>query len=94
MRYFEVRAEVLSGTTRQYNVCIDGSHAGTSESEGEMREITTGFSVWEYEEDGETIGVEFYPVITDTSEWTDNADEVLKQIETDHQPDEWQNHEW
>ena len=93
-RYFEVRKEVLSGTTRQYNVLIDGTHAGTSESEGEIREITTGFNVWEYEEDGTTIGVEFYPVKTDTTNWDNDEDEVLKQILNDHPAGEWQNHEW
>lgn len=94
IRYFEVRKEVLSGTTRQYNVCIDGTHAGTSESEGEEREITLGFSVWEYDEQGMTENVEFYPVNTNMGDFTNDEDKVLEQIISDHQPTEWQNNEW
>lgn len=94
MKYFEVRKEVLDGTTRQYNVLIDGTHAGTSESEGEAREVTTGFSVWEYAEDGTTENVEFYPVETDMGDFTNNEDEVLEKIKADHNPSEWQNHDW
>lgn len=94
VRYFEVRKEVLTGETRQYNVCADGSHAGTSESDGEAREITTGFNVWEYEEDGTTIGVEFYEVQTNMGDFTNNEDEVLEKIKQDHPAGEWQNHEW
>lgn len=94
MRYFEVRKEVLDGTTRQYNVLIDGTHAGTSESEGEAREITTGFSVWEYAEDGTTENVEFYPVATDMGDFTNNEDIVLEHIKSIYTPDKWQNNEW
>lgn len=94
MKYFEVRKEVLDGTTRQYNVLMDGTHAGTSESDGEAREITTGFSVWEYDEQGMTENVEFYPVETDMGDFTNNEQEVLEKIISDHQPTEWQNNEW
>lgn len=94
MRYFEVRKEVLDGTTRQYNVLIDGTHAGTSESEGEALEITTGFSVWEYTEDGVTENVEFYPVETDMGDFTNNEEKVLDKIIEDHPAEEWQNNEW
>lgn len=94
MKYFEVRKEVLEGTTRQYNVCSDGSHAGVSESDGEPREITTGFIVWEYDENGETTGVEFYGVSTYTGDWTNNEQDILEQIKEDHPSNEWQNHDW
>lgn len=94
MRYFEVRKEVLGGITRQFNVLIDGTHAGTSESEGEAQEITTGFNVWEYDEDGTNQNVEFYPVKTDTTDWGNNEDEVLEKIINDHPASEWQNNEW
>lgn len=93
-RYFEVRKEVLSGITKQFNVSIDGTNAGTYESDGEAREITTGFSVWEYDEQGMTDKVEFYPVKTDTTNWENDEDEVLKQIISDHPAGEWQNNEW
>lgn len=93
-RYFEVRKEVLSGITKQFNVLIDGTNAGTCESDGEAREITTGFSVWEYNEQGMTDKVEFYPVKTDTTNWENDEDEVLKQIISDHPAGEWQNNEW
>lgn len=94
IRYFEVRKEVLTGKTEQYNVLIDGSPAGTSDSEGEAREITTGFIVYEYGEDGSTENVRFYPVQTNTENYTNNEEEVLAQIIADHQPTEWQNNEW
>lgn len=94
MRYFEVRKEVMDGITRQYNVLIDGTHAGTSESDGEAREITVGFSVLEYDEQGMTENVEFYPVETDMGDFTNNEQEVLEKIISDHQPTEWQNYEW
>lgn len=95
MRYFEVRKEVLDGMTRQYNVCIDGEPAGTSESEMEARSMTTGFNVWEYDEDGMTTDVKFYAVKTDTEAWEDNEQEVLNKIIEDHRPEDgWQNNEW
>lgn len=94
MKYFEVRKEVLDGTTRQYNVLMDGTHAGTSESDGEARTLTTGFSVWEYDEQGLTQNVEFYPVETNMGTWEDNANDVLNYIIEDHPAGEWQNHEW
>ena len=50
--------------------------------------------MWEYEEDGTTIGVEFYQVQTDTRDWRNNELQVLETIKYDHQPDEWQNDEW
>lgn len=94
MNYFEVRKEVLNGTIRQFNVCIDGTHAGTGESEGESKEITTGFSVWEYDEQGITEDVKFYPVETNTETWEDNEQIVLDKIIQDHPAGLWQNNEW
>ena len=93
-KYFEVRKEVLNGVLRQYNVLADGTHAGTSESEGQAREITTGFSVWEYDAEGYTTNTEFYPVVTNMGDFTNNEDEVLEKIKQDYPAGEWQNHEW
>lgn len=47
-----------------------------------------------YDEQGMTDNVEFYPVKTDTTNWENDEDEVLKQIISDHPAGEWQNNEW
>lgn len=93
-RYFEVRKEVLSGKTRQYNVCIDGTPAGTSESEGDEKEIVLGFVVWEFDENGVEEDTIYYPVKTDTETFKNNEEEVLAEIINDHPAERWQNHEW
>lgn len=94
MRYFTVEKEVMRVAPVRYGVASDGSQVADEWETDEVQELTTGFAVWEYEEDGTTIGVEFYPVQTNTRDWRNNELQVLETIKYDHQPDEWQNDEW
>jgi hypothetical protein len=95
MKYFEVQKETISAMPIVYTVASDGSQVGQEfESDTMVENMTVGFNVWEYEEDGTTIGVQFYPVMTDTRDWRNNELQVLETIKYDHQPDEWQNNEW
>ena len=94
MRYFSVEKEVMRVAPVRYGVNSDGRQNSEEWETDEVQEITTGFSVWEYEEDGTTIGVEFYPVKTDTRDWRNDELQVLKTIEYDHPAGEWQNDEW
>lgn len=96
MKYFQVEREYLRGSVMFGKVYSDGEPIDEFD-EREVKEITTGFSVWEYEGDsvGTTIGVEFYPVHTDTSDWTDDSEQVLNKIKEEYSADKgWQNPAW
>lgn len=93
MRYFDVKKETLVGTLVSGTVFSDGEYADLPD-DIEQREITTGFSVFEYDEQGMTERVNFYPVKIDLEAWTTNEDEVLGKIKEDYQPLEWQNNNW
>lgn len=94
MKYFTVEKEVMRVAPVRYTVANDGAQLADEWETDEVQTLTTGFAVWEYEEDGTTIGVEFYPVQTDTRDWRNNELQVLKTIEYDHPASEWQNDEW
>lgn len=97
-KYFTVDREyIIVQGMKRYEVCSDGSQAQLeyeADYEELPKEITTGYVVNSYYEDGEHYMTDFYPVKTDTSQWTDNADEVLEQIKADYPAGEWQNNEW
>ena len=93
MRYFDVKKETLVGTLVSGTVFSDGEYADLPD-DIEQREITTGFSVFEYDEQGMTERVNFYPVKIDLEAWATNEDEVLGKIKDDYQPLEWQNNNW
>ena len=93
MKYFEVNKETLTGTLVTGQVYGDGEYVNLPD-DIEQRELTIGFSVSEYEEDGMIENVEFYPVQIDTEGWTTNEDTVLEKIKQDYQPNEWQNNNW
>lgn len=95
MRYFSVEKEAFDGQCSTGIVERDGGFMGAPDIDTEYRQITTGFSVFEYDDETMmTETVKWYPVKTDFRDWTNNADEVLDKIEQDHQPDEWQCNEW
>ena len=94
MRYFTVEKEVMRGAPVRYGVASDGSQLADEYETDIIHEITTGFNVWECEEDGTTIGVEFYPVKTNAINWANNEKEVLEKIKADHPAGEYQNNEW
>lgn len=94
LKYFEVRKEVLQGKTKQFNVLIDGTPAGDGESDGEEKEIVTGFIVIESRENGVVENFKFYPVETNMEDYTNNEYKVLEKIIEEHEPTKWQNHEW
>lgn len=93
MKYFTVDKETLSGMMTTGEVYSDGEYVSLPD-DVEAREITMGFSVSEYDEQGITQNVKFYPVATDMESLEDNADEVLEQIKQDYPAGEWQNNNW
>ena len=58
------------------------------------QEITTGFAVKYYDEDGSNSEMTFYPCKVDFTNWEANEDEVLAEIKRDFPPSEYQNNEW
>ena len=94
MKYFEVKKEELKGMTVTQTVCSDGEPTGSGEDEGEAHSLVTGFSVFEYGENGMIDKVEFYPVKTNTEDWSDNSDDVFEKIKQNYTPDKWQNNDW
>lgn len=93
MKYFSVNKEELVGMMTTGEIYSDGEYKNLPD-DVEARNITMGFSVWEYDEDGTTENVEFYPVATDMGDFTNNEDIVLEHIKSIYTPDEWQNNEW
>lgn len=93
MKYFSVNKEELIGMMTTGEIYSDGEYKNLPD-DVEARNITMGFSVMQYGEDGMIQNVEFYPVATDMESFTNNEDEVLEKIKADHPAGEWQNNEW
>lgn len=93
MKYFEVHKEELRGSLMSGEIYADGEYINEAD-ELEIRTLTTGFSVYEYDEQGVRTGTEFYPVSTNMGDWSDDAEEVIENIKRDYPADEWQNHSW
>lgn len=94
MKYFEVKKEELRGSLMSGAVYSDGDYIDEAD-EVEIRTLPTGFSVWEYNEQGMTDRVIFYPVKIDIEAWTTNEDQVLEEIKRDYRPElGWQNNNW
>lgn len=94
MKTFTVEREIMRTAPVCYTVARDGSQLADEWETDWEQEITTGFTVHSYDEDGEHYHTEFYPVFTNTEGWTDNAEDVLARIERDYPPSEYQNNEW
>lgn len=94
MIYFTVEKEVLRGMPECYDVASDGSQIGVSWEEDEEIEITTGFMVRLYDEDGSLDEGIFYPVNTNAETGENNEDKVLEQIKADYPAGEYQNNGW
>ncbi len=91
---FEVRREELRGSLMTAPIYKDGECIEEAD-EVELRTLTTGFSVYEYGENGMTERVVFYPVKIDTEAWTTNEDEVLNTIQEDYRAElGWENYNW
>ncbi len=93
MKYFEVHKEELRGSLMSGEIYADGEYVNEAD-ELEIRTITTGFSVYEYDEQGVRTDTKFYPVTTDMESWTDDAEEVIENIKRDYPADIWQNNNW
>ena len=93
MKYFEVHKEELRGSLMSGEIFADGEYINEAD-ELEIRTLTTGFSVYEYDEQGVRTGTEFYPVSIDMGDWSDDTEEVIENIKRDYPADEWQNHSW
>lgn len=96
MIYFTVEKELVRGSLYCHEVESDGSRASDTWSveSDEVFEMTTGFTVHTYDEQGVHIDTNYYPVETNTATWQDNADEVLEQIKADYPAGEYQNNNW
>ena len=94
MRYFTVEKEVMRCAPVSYGVNSDGTQNSDEWEQDIINELTTGFSVIEYDENGVRGDTDFYPVQTDATNWTNNEAEVLEKIKADHPASEWQNNEW
>lgn len=94
MKYFEVMKEVMRGTPVMFNVYSDGTQSSDEWEEDFAQEITTGFAVKYYDEDGSNSEMTFYPCRVNLTTWEANEAEVLEQIKQDFPAPEWQNNEW
>lgn len=94
MKTFTVEREVMRVAPVCYEVASDGSQLGDEWETDWVQELTTGFTVHIYDDDNIHHDTEFYPVMTDTKDWTDNAEEILTRIKQDFPPSEYQNYEW
>lgn len=93
MEYFKVNKETLSGMMTTGEVYSDGEYVDLPD-DIEAREITMGFSVTEYGEDGRITDVKFYPVSTDMEGLSDDSEKILEQIKQDYPAPDWQNDQW
>lgn len=99
MVYFEVEREFVRGKMFRHEVESDGSQASDSygvddELGDDIFEMTIGFVVNTYDEQGIHLDTDFYEVDTSTATWQDNADEVLEQIKANYPAGEYQNNRW
>lgn len=93
MKYFSINKEELIGMMTTGEIYSDGEYKNLPD-DVEARNITMGFSVMQYGEDGMIQNVEFYPVATDMESFTNNEDIVLEHIKSIYTPDKWQNNDW
>ena len=96
MRYFQVEKEIVEGAPLAGVVDRSGEFMYPPEASEpqEIKTITTGFSVFVFDENGLTEDVEFYPVETNFGTFENNEEEVLNKIEAEHPAGEWQCNEW
>lgn len=93
MKYFEVHKEELRGSLMSGQVYSDGEYSEEA-TELELRTITTGYSVYEYDENGVREDTEFFPVKTDMTNFEDDSEKVLETIKKIYSAPEWQNDLW
>lgn len=91
-KYFEVEEGRIKAKIETHYVASDGSWCSGGEVLEDEAEILLWYRVLEYNADGTSHNVVYYNVCDDGE--NSNADEVLKQIYEDHQPDMWQNNDW
>lgn len=93
MKYFEVHKEELRGSLMSGQVYSDGEYSEEAVEE-ELRTITTGYSVYEYDENGVREDTEFFPVKTNMTSFEDNSEEVFNKIKEIYSAPSWQNDLW
>lgn len=93
MKYFQVNKEELIGTLTTGEIYSDGEYVNLPD-DIEQRNLTMGYSVSIYGEDGMIEDVKYYPVKIGTESWETNEDEVLEKIKVDFPAGEWQNNQW
>lgn len=95
MRYFEVEKEILRGEPLCYMVDADGSPVEGEHDVSIVYEVCSGFNVYVLDEQGRQSTVKFYPVTINTESFTDDSEQVLKQIKADYPAEDgWQNNDW
>lgn len=93
MKYFEVYKLYIRGQFEEYNCLSDGNDDGEVISNDDREHLWfIGFEVWEYEEDGTTIGRKKYYV--DRGRAGATTDDLLDKIKEEHPAGEWQNNNW
>lgn len=93
MKQFRVNKETLSGMMTTGEIYSDGEYVSLPD-DIEAREITMGFSVTQYGENGAITNVKFYPVVTDMESFEDDSEFVLEKIKGDYPASDWQNSQW
>ena len=88
MKYFEVEECKLAGNIETHYVYSDGTYSSEAKQTIENAEALLWYRVTEYEEDGHILNVIDYNI------YGADYESALEKIKEDHQPDEWQNHNW
>lgn len=94
MKRFMVEKEIIRSTPLRYAIDSSGKQIGDAWEAGPDAEICLGYVVYTLDAEGRTESVNFYPVNTDTCDYTDNSDAVLQQIQQDFPATEWHNKDW
>lgn len=92
-KFFEVKKEQLRGSLMTAKVASDGEYLEEADDTMDVS-VTTGFSVIEYQENGEIDHIEFYPVKINPGDWTTNEESVLRKIKREYSAYLWQNNDW
>lgn len=94
VKYFTVHKEELRGSLASGEVFANGEYINEAD-ELEIRTLTTGYTIYEYDEQGKRTGTEFYPVTTDMEAWENDEKDVLENVKCNYLPEEgWQNVAW
>jgi len=87
-RTFTAYLETIYGSIARSQIDRSGDVLGIPDDEEMGEEIVLNVIVEEYDEDGNYLGDKTYDA------YNKDLDEVLAQVEADHDPSEWDNYDW